>query len=102
MYKEEEWEHPILDGVQFQSLNNIQKIKLDGRFSQDELEDVVHSFDGNKSPGSDGFNFKFIQEFWYILKEEVWEMVNEYFGTRRIPKGFTTYFVVLIPKITNP
>lgn len=29
-------------------------------------------------------------------------MVNEFFETRRIPKGFTAYFVALIPKITNP
>lgn len=102
LYKEEEWERPLLDGVNFKNLNEEQKTDLVKRFSQEELEEVVLSFDGNKSPGSDGFNFKFIQEFMTLLKEEIWVVVNEFFETKRIPKGFTSYFVALIPKISNP
>lgn len=33
---------------------------------------MVQSFDGNKSPEPDGYDFKFIQTFWSMIKDEVW------------------------------
>jgi hypothetical protein len=34
-----------------------------------EIEAVVKESDGNKSPGPDGFNFGFVKEFWYLIKD---------------------------------
>ena len=33
--------------------------------------------DGNKSLKPNGFNFGFILEFWYLLKNEVWIMFDQ-------------------------
>lgn len=32
---------------------------------------MVKGSDGNKSSGLDGLNFSFIKEFWYLMKDEV-------------------------------
>lgn len=66
------------------------------------MEEVVQSFDGNKSPGLDGYNFNFILSFWGLIKEQVWGMVNDFFDTDKLPRGFSSYFVALIPKLKNP
>lgn len=86
----------------FESLKENDKEMLGARFLFEEVEEVVQSFEGNKSPGPDGFNFKFIQNFWSILKDDIWGMVNEFFETMKILLGFKSYFVALIPKINNP
>lgn len=93
---------PRLDGVQFWSISDSDRRNIVGIFSREEVEEVIHSFDGNKSPGPDEYNFKFIQSFWGLIKDEVWGMVNDFFITGKLPKGFSPYFVALIPKIKNP
>lgn len=56
-------------------------------FSFEELEDIIDSFDGDKSPGSVRYNFNFIKRFWEIMKNEVWGMVSEFYDHARLPKG---------------
>lgn len=40
-------------------------------FTMEELEEVINRFEGNKSPGPDGYNFNFIQKILDLVKEEV-------------------------------
>lgn len=72
------------------------------RFSMEEVKEVVNSFEGNKSPGPYGYNLKFIQTFWYMLKKEVWGMVNEFYDYEKLQSCLSSYFVALIPTINNP
>lgn len=92
----------MLDGVQFRCLDDVSKRSLIERFSLEEVTEIVYSFDGNKCPGPDGFNFKFIQSFWDLLKEEVWDMVNEFYNYSLLPPRFSSFFVALIPKVADP
>lgn len=102
IYMEDVRERPLLEGVQFQKLDGEVMRNLVALFSPEEVEEVVNSFEGNKSPGPDGFNFNFFQSFWDLLKREVEVMVNEFFVHGKLPLGFSSYFVALIPKINNP
>jgi hypothetical protein len=67
-----------------------------------EIENVILNSDGNKSPGPDGFNFAIIKAFWGLLKGEVRILFDQFHGTARLPKSFSSYFVALIPKIPSP
>lgn len=40
--------------------------------------------------------------FTYKASTEVGVMVNEFFVQGKLPKGFSSYFVAMIPKINNP
>lgn len=102
LYLEEVEERPTLEGIPFKRLTTGESIMLVNSFSLEEVEEIVHSFDGNKSPGLDGYNFKFIQTFWSLIKEEVWGMINDFFASGRLPMSFSSYFVALIPKVKNP
>lgn len=59
----DEWERPKLDGVDFASIFDADSFSLAELFSLEEIELVVKESDGNRSPGTDGFNFAFIKQF---------------------------------------
>jgi len=54
---------PLLDGIEFQSLDQQHNDTLSGRFTEEEIREAVWGCGGEKSPGPDGINFKFIKAF---------------------------------------
>lgn len=102
IYREESGRRPYLEGVAFSVLPVEVMQSLSINFSLEELEKTLDSFDGDKSPGLDGFNFNFIKRFWAIMRNEIWDMTNEFYDHARLPKGLLSYFVALIPKINSP
>ena len=95
-------DRPSLDGVPFDWLTEEDNIFLEENFTSEEIEGVVKESDGNKSPGPDGFNFAFIKEFWYLLKDEVRILFDQFHANEVIPKSLLAYFVALIPKVSSP
>jgi hypothetical protein len=63
---------------------------------------MLKGCDGDKSPDPDGFNFRFIKQFWSLVKGDIMEMVNEFYSNAQLPKSLLFYFVALIPKVSNP
>lgn len=51
--------------------------------------------------GLDGFNFAFIKEFWYLMKDEMCIMFDHFHGNKVVPRYLLTYFVDLIPKLAT-
>lgn len=49
--------------------------------------------------GPDGFNFKFIKEFWKLLEGDTIRFLNEYHVNGVFPKGCNSSFIALIPKV---
>jgi len=78
---------PMLDGVTFNMLSESQKLGLEEIFTGEEIEAVVKECDGNKSPSPDGFNFAFIKRFWYLLKDEVRIMFDQFYANEVIPRS---------------
>jgi len=58
-----------LDNVRFNSISDEDNESLVGVVSQEEVKNVVWSSDSSKSPGPNGFNFRFIMFCWVCLKE---------------------------------
>lgn len=95
------WEHPRLDGVLFARLSGGQNEALVRSFTLMEIEAIVMASDGNKSSGPDGFNFPFIKEFWYLLKNEMRILFDQFHANEVVPKSLLAYFVTLIPKVSS-
>lgn len=53
---------------------------------------------GDKAPGLNGFNMKFMQKFWYVIKDDVMEMFKELHKSRKCVRTLNSTFVTLIPK----
>lgn len=96
------WERPKLDGVNFERVSEEDNIFLAAPFSILEIEAVVRDSDGGKSRGSNGYNFAFVKEFWYLIKDEVRIMFDQFHTNEVLPKGMLSYFVTLIPKVSSP
>jgi len=71
-------------------------------FSRLEIKEVVRDSDGGKSLGPDGYNFAFVIKFWYLIKNEVRIMLDQFHANEVVPKGMLAYFVTLIPKVFSP
>ncbi|XP_028236709.1 uncharacterized protein LOC114416026 [Glycine soja] len=67
-----------------------------------EIKEAVWSCDGDKCPGPDGFNFKFIKEFWEMLKTDFRRFVDEFHVHGSFPRGNNASFIALIPKTKHP
>lgn len=66
------------------------------------MEEAILSCDGNKAPGLDEYNFNFIKGSWETIKEYVCDLFEEFFSNAKLPRGITSYFLALVPKVNNP
>ena len=65
---------------------------------QEEVKEAVMQMEKGSAPGPDGFTVDFYQFFWDLVKEEVWEIVEESRKSKSIIKAFNATFLTLIPK----
>lgn len=93
---------PMLEGIPFKSLSEVEVSFLEAPFIEEEIKVAVWSCDGTKSPYPDGFNFVFIKKRWYFLKDEIISYVKDFHGKATLLKDITSCFLTLIPKIQYP
>lgn len=97
------------EGAQFslnhsavKSLSSTDAEFLDSQFSLQEIKDAVWCCGGDKAPGPDGFSFEFVKQHWDVLKNDVINMVHEFYEKAHIPTGCNSSFITLIPKVSSP
>lgn len=56
-------------------------------FEEKEIWDAINSCGGDKAPGPDGFNFRFIKRFWEILKSEIVNAIRWFWDRKEVSKG---------------
>ena len=93
---------PNLDGVSFNVLSNNQREMMVEPFKEEEISSAVWACGSDKSPGPDGFNFRFLKHFWNELKPEFLRFFSEFYVNAVFPKGLNSSFIALIPKIKDP
>ncbi|MCI07890.1 LINE-1 reverse transcriptase like, partial [Trifolium medium] len=101
-FSEEDWDRPTLDGLMLPTISEGEVELLCRPFEESEIKDCIVNSDGNKSPGPDGFNFEFFKGCWEVVKEDLKTLFNEFHVYAKLPKGLLSYFITLIPKVTNP
>lgn len=85
-------------------LDNICKLRADQTealivpFTMEELKGAVFQMEKNKSPGPDGFPAEFYQEYWEIVKNDLFSLLYEfYFGQLKIDR-LNYGIITLVPK----
>lgn len=66
--------------------------------SAEEVKDVVFHMHPDKAPGPDGMTPTFFQRNWNVVREEVIQMVKDFFETGMLLDGINDTNIVLIPK----
>ncbi|XP_019433796.1 PREDICTED: uncharacterized protein LOC109340537, partial [Lupinus angustifolius] len=69
---------PTLSGISFSQLDPPGNVSLISNFDEEEIKNSIWDCEGDKSPGPDGFNFKFIKAFWHIMKDDIIKMVRDF------------------------
>ncbi|XP_021995252.1 uncharacterized protein LOC110892394 [Helianthus annuus] len=71
-------------------------------FSLLEIKEAVWECGGDKAPGPDGINFRFINRVWASLQADFIRVFEEFSGNATISAGCTSSFIALIPKCSDP
>ncbi|GKA09897.1 hypothetical protein Tco_0689330 [Tanacetum coccineum] len=102
IFSEEARERPKFQNNNLGKLSADDPSRLEAPFSESEVWEAVKGCGSDKAPGPDGFNFKFINKFWGVIKEDVMRLVQWFWDRGEISKGCNASFVTLIPKTTDP
>lgn len=71
-------------------------------FSAEEVKAAIWQCDSYKSPGPDGINFGFPNEFWLDMKDDIMRFILEFHRNGKLTKGINTTFISLILKVESP
>lgn len=95
-------EAPKLYGVSFNQLSEVENELLTTGFDMEEIREAVWDCEGDKSPGPDGFNFKFIKTFWHLFQSDFKRVLDDFHSLGTWPKGSNASFIALIAKVYVP
>jgi hypothetical protein len=69
---------------------------------REEIDTIVKRLPSDKAPGPDGFNGLFIKKCWNIIKNDFYQLCQDFFEGNTSVEGIKNSFIVLIPKKNNP
>ena len=98
LYFENEAHPPVLDDVEFGRISEEDALWLDRPFEEEEVFGVVSGFNGDKSPGPDGFSIAFFQSCWSILKSNNMAVLHNFHEQAVFERSLNVSFLALIPK----
>ena len=101
-FQEGDFDRPTLDRIPFNTKDIQQNVILVERFQEEEIRRAVWSCGSDKSPGPNGLNFKFIKQFWEVIKPDFLRFFDEFHVNGVFPRGLNASFIALISKVADP
>ncbi|XP_057418699.1 uncharacterized protein LOC130712900 [Lotus japonicus] len=101
-FEKDTWMAPRMDGVPFSQQSSADNDFLTARFDMEEIREVVWDCEGDKSLSPDGFNFKFIKSFWYLLQQDVKILMDDFHANGVWPRGCNASFLAVVSKKESP
>ncbi|KAH9683739.1 reverse transcriptase domain-containing protein [Citrus sinensis] len=83
-------------------ITTAQNQKLLEPFTATDVRDALFSMHPDKSPGPDGMNPAFFQNFWHIVGGDVTAACLHFIDTCEFPDELNATAIVLVPKKSNP
>lgn len=87
LYSAEADVRPKLDHLQFHTLGHSEREGLEVAFTKDEIRSCLFDCNGNKAPGPNDFNMKFMQEFWLVLKDDIMDLFAEFHNSGKFVRS---------------
>ena len=92
------WNRPSLDNLEFARLETEEAQWLERRFEEEEVRAAIFALVGDKALGPDGFPMAFFQCFWGDVREEIVEIMEDFYSRGKLLKSLGASFISLIPK----
>ncbi|KAF5754385.1 putative RNA-directed DNA polymerase [Helianthus annuus] len=93
---------PYVIGHNLATLSTIEANILVEPFSITEIKEAIWGCVGDRAPGPDGFNFKFIKKNWDLFQGDFIRLFQEFYDNGSINKCCSSSFIALIPKVKDP
>ncbi|KAJ0475516.1 putative RNA-directed DNA polymerase [Helianthus annuus] len=93
---------PVLQCPYLAQLSNEEANALVCPFTLSEIKNAVWECDGDRAPGPDGINLKFIKRFWNELEADFLGLFQHFFESEQLNSGCMSSFLALIPKRSDP
>ncbi|XP_021995163.1 uncharacterized protein LOC110892297 [Helianthus annuus] len=84
------------------SISDSEADRLVLPFLVDDIKEIVWECEGDRAPGPDGFNFRFIKKCWAGLRADIVDLFNRFYKEGSLNKCCTSSFIALIPKVKDP
>eukprot|EP00253_Pinus_taeda_P029800 PITA_29800 len=81
------------------SITEEQNWALRKTITMEEVEEAVRNMPSDKAPGLDGFTINFYKACWNIVKQHIWEIVEDSRRSKTILKSLNSTFIALVPKV---
>jgi hypothetical protein len=101
LYQESETWRPEADGLDFDSIDPIDREVMERPFDREEVVQVLQNMEGDKAPGPDGFTMAFFQKCWRTVEADVMAFFGEVHEYGKFEKSLNATFISLIPKKLN-
>ncbi|XP_075645160.1 uncharacterized protein LOC142616177 [Castanea sativa] len=98
LYKETEVGRPSMDGLEFASIEEDDRVLLEKEFSKEEVFQVLKEMEGDKAPGPDGFTMAFFQKCWSVVERDVMDFFEDFYSHSSFERSLNALFLTLIPK----
>lgn len=83
-------------------IHSEQAAELEAFPSQTELHDIVISLSKYSTSVPDGYNGQFYQTCWYIIKDDLYEAILEFFAGHHLPRVWTSTLIIPVPRVASP
>nr|GEX99994.1 transposon TX1 uncharacterized [Tanacetum cinerariifolium] len=87
LFSDAEKDLPIFCSPKVMRISMEEAQMLEMIFSENEVWEAISGCGGNKAPGPDGFNFKFIRKVWEVIKQELLRTIAWFWKKMEISKG---------------
>ncbi|KAJ0899055.1 putative RNA-directed DNA polymerase [Helianthus annuus] len=84
------------------TISDSDAMMLESPFTVDEIKTAVWDCDGDRAPGPDGFNFKFIKRCWDVFRDDLVKLFGKFYEEGSLNSCCTSSFIALIPKVKDP
>lgn len=82
----------------FEKLPNVDNSLLVARFEEVEIKEAIWDYRSFKSSGPDQYNFKFIKEFWHLVRVDVIKFLEDFHSFRNFFRGSNGSFITFTLK----
>ncbi|KAJ0939064.1 putative RNA-directed DNA polymerase [Helianthus annuus] len=101
-FKEQIGDQPTLVCPSIARLSDEEAKNLVTPFSLLGIKEAVWECDGDKAPGPDGFNFRFMKRCWEGFQGDFLKFFQHFYNYESLNPGCTASFLALIPKVKVP
>ena len=101
LYQEPDDWRPTVDGLDFASLDESDRLSLERKFDREEIIAALREAKSDEAPGPDGFTIAFFQKCWCMIEKDVMAFFVDFHSQCIFEKSLNATFLCLIPKKIN-